>query len=361
MRALVWKELRELRWAAVALVGCAVVIAAGNALYDRLYVLNNNMPEFGLKIWEVISVALALLAGSATFAREGRERAVFLTAWPQSRTRVWLVKVLVSFVVTAAVAVIGTLVCLAATRLAFVGYDVQHDFSREFGWLILYGLLLFLFGLMWSGLIRSVLGAATLGFVTFAALGYGLLLFYMLYLPNNWGPFVANVPQRSWQVSSLPLLIPLFVGWWGFTRYPLLEGKRRVLVALGLFVGLVLLGNATLIAQMAVGYRPVLNRSVAETGLVGGGRYRYYLMAAHGKDPGGLWVEPAGGGKTKLVARGKVYRYDANREGLDFSHTAMSPGGGRYTNWTVQFPSLRLKRLPDAPVGRPGAGTEVGG
>jgi hypothetical protein len=65
MRALVWKELRELRWAAVALVGCAVVIAAGNALYDRLYLLNNNMPEFGLKAWEIISVVVALLAGSA--------------------------------------------------------------------------------------------------------------------------------------------------------------------------------------------------------------------------------------------------------------------------------------------------------
>ncbi|HEX2971720.1 MAG TPA: hypothetical protein VHP11_05275, partial [Tepidisphaeraceae bacterium] len=159
MRALVWKELRELRWAAVALVGCAMVIAAGNALYDRLYMLN-NMPEFGLKTWEIISLVVALLAGSATFAREGRERAVFLSSWPQSRTGVWLVKVLVNFVVTAAVLVIGTLICLAAPRLAFVGYDIRHDFQMEFGWLIAYALLLFLFGLMWSGLIRSVLGAA---------------------------------------------------------------------------------------------------------------------------------------------------------------------------------------------------------
>jgi hypothetical protein len=338
-------------------VFCAVVIAAGNAVYDRLYLLNNNMPEFGLKTWEIISVVVALLAGSATFAREGRERAVFLTAWPQSRTRVWLVKVLVSFVVTAAVLVIGTLICLAAPRLAFVGYNIQHDFHSEFDPVIWYGLLLFLFGVMWSGLIRSVLVAAALGFVTSAALLYGSVLFYMLYLPDNWGPFVANFPLRSWQYGSLPLLIPLFVGWWGFTRYPLLEGRRRVAVAVGLFVGLVLLGNATLVAQMAVGYRPVLDRRVAETGLVDGGRFRYYLMEAHGKDPGGLWIEPAGGGKIKLVARGKVYRFDLPADGLGVSHVGTSRGWGNPTQWEVLFPSLRLRRLPIAPMEHGARGT----
>lgn len=349
MIALLRKELRELALPALALVLCAVLIAGSDLLYNRVYPLNGKH-GFSPAVWLVISVALSFLGGGMALARESRQRLIFLTAWPQSRSKVWLAKSLVSFVVTMAVIAIGFWVCLGAVRWG--GLTLPEFFVHE----AQYGLLplCFLLGLLWSGVVPSVLGAAALGFATSAGLVYGMVWFYILYLPGEWGPYVTDLRVGGWQYKALPIAIPLFVGWWAFARTPLLEAKRRVLVTVGLFVGLVLLGNASVVAQMVLQDPPALDTAVAHTGLAGGGQYRYYLMDAHGVDAGGLWGAPVSGGAIRRVARGKVYVTEPLGNDLIFTHAGMGVNGGRYTNWQVQFPSLRLRRLPDSPVYSPG-------
>ena len=356
MIALIRKELRELALPAVALVLCAVVIAGMDGLYNRLYPMKQGQ-GIALTIWAVVSLAIAFLGGGATIARESRQRLIFLTSWPQSRAKLWLVKTVVSFVVTMAVIAFGFLVCLAAPRLGGY-YRLGYSARQTFSWLLLYLPLSFVFALMWSALTNSVLAAAALAFATVCALGYGLLWLFILYLPREWGPYFGNIPSHGgWadvHLLVIPLLIPLLAAGWAFARYPILEGKRRLAMALGLLVAMTLVACVLVVAQMALLNRPSLDRSVAETGLVGEGRYRYFLMGAHGSNPGGLWVAPASGGPAKFVAWGKVYRFDSISDSLVVSHTGLGYAGSNYTNWQVVFPSLHLKRLPDSPVYQPG-------
>lgn len=355
---LIRKELRELALPAVALVLCAVIIAGMDLVYNRFY--QYRYPGIALSVWVVLSIAIALLGGGATIARENRERLIFLTTWPQSRVRLWLVKSAISFVVTSAVIALGLLVCLAAYHLRV--YQLPYDPWVKYGGALQYLLLCFAMALLWSGLIRSVLGAAALGFASTCALVFGVLLFFGLYLPQQWGPYLGNAPSAGAPVSFVSDLasgltlatLPLMVGGLVFARYPLLEGKRRLVVALGLLAGLTLILVSLSIAQMVRRNPPVLDRTVAETGLVNGGRYRYYLMPAHGTDAGGLWIAPANGGPAKRVARGKVYRNELPQDVLILTHVGIGSNPSNPTNWQVLFPSLHLKRLPDSPVYQPG-------
>jgi hypothetical protein len=211
----------------------------------------------------------------------------------------------------------------------------------------------FAFGLLWSALVPSVLGAAALGLLSVSVVVGAGLWFFWSYLPHEWGPYIMTRPARPLGYSSiLHMGILLFLAAWPFVRYPVLEGRRRLLVTVTLLVGLLVLSNGWSLTRMTLLIRPVLDRAVAETGVVDGGRYRYFIMSANDRGPGGLWIEPSGGGPTKLVARGKVYRVETKEDALIFRH--MGFPGLTYTNWQVQFPSLRLKRLPDSPVYSPG-------
>jgi len=165
MIALIRKELKELSLAAVALVACAAVISGMELLYSRV---DPRFHEQGLalSIWLVISLAIAFLGGAAAIARENRSRLIFLTSWPQSRLKLWLVKAGVSFVLTVAVAAVGFGICLAALQLTPQGGSAlkdSHDAVVALSWILP---LCFALGLLWSGVIGSVLGAGALGLAT---------------------------------------------------------------------------------------------------------------------------------------------------------------------------------------------------
>lgn len=75
MRALVWKELRELRWAAAALVGCAVVIAVVQVLYSRGVYLEGEAAQSALLVWGLHErdSCFSWLEGRRLRGRIGRE------------------------------------------------------------------------------------------------------------------------------------------------------------------------------------------------------------------------------------------------------------------------------------------------
>jgi hypothetical protein len=303
MIALVRKELRELALPAVALVLCALALAGLDLLYKRYYPRYHE-ENIALSIWLVLAVALAFLGGGAAIARESRQRLIFLTVWPQSRAWLWLVKGLVSFLLTMAVIAAGFGLCLAGLHLEHsAGPRDVGEAIRALSWLLP---LCFALGLMWSGLIGSVLGAGALGFTTGCLLLGGGAGIFALYLPKYWGPYVGTLAQVDWtQYTILPALLAiiLFAGAAAFIRLPVLETRRRVLWALGLLLGLSLLGS-TLFAGWAVASRsPALRRAARAAGLTPDGRSICFTTDGTKADPGGLWLASLDGAKPRLLCR----------------------------------------------------------
>lgn len=90
---------------------------------------------------------------------------------------------------------------------------------------------------------------------------------------------MGTIAQVDWtQYTILPALLAiiLFAGAAAFIRLPVLETRRRVLWALGLLLGLSLLGG-TLFAGWAVASRsPALGRAARAAGLTPDGRFIYF-------------------------------------------------------------------------------------
>jgi hypothetical protein len=345
MIALMRKELRELGLPAVALVFCAAIIAGMDLMYN-LYYPQYKGQGIALLVWVVIAVALSFLGGASAIARENRARMVFLSEWPVSRGALWVVKAAVSFVLTMGVIAAGFVICLGAARLGH--YEQVTDLHEALVGLAYVLPLCFGFGLLWSGLIGSVLGAGALGLLTLAGLGGGLTWLLAFYLPAQWGPYVGRPvdglsPTLIWIAAALVLM----VGAWAFVRYPVLEGKRRGLAAVGLLVGLTLAGMVVLVGHRVVVGRPTLEQQVAEAGLSQDGRMIYFGTAASKvktERDAGLWVMPATGGKPRLVCR-------TNGQGLQQVANAAvfgccNLGGEMASVWKYDFSRGQLRRLP---------------
>ncbi|HEX2971717.1 MAG TPA: ABC transporter permease, partial [Tepidisphaeraceae bacterium] len=349
MITLMRKELRELALPAVALVCCAVIIAGMDLMYN-LYYPQYKGQGIALGIWLIISIAVAFLGGATAIARENRARTVFLSEWPVSRGALWVAKAAVSFVLTMAVIAAGFGACLLAAGLAH--YEQITDL-RDAAVNLAYVLpLCFAFGLLWSGLIGSVLGAGALGLVTLAALGSGLTWFLAFYLPARWGPYVDRPmyglsPTLIWIGTTLVLL----VGASAFVRYPVLEGKRRALVAVGLLVGLTVAAAVLLVGYKVVVWRPTLQQQVAEPGLSADGKTIYFRTAAESGDmrlrSSGLWVMPATGGRPRMVCR----TGDAPLERLDNAATMQwKTGNVSAAYWAYDFGRGKLLQMAGLPI-----------
>lgn len=358
MIALIRKELRELALPAVALVLCAFIITAMDLLYNRYY------PQYkgqgvALSVWLIISVAVAFLGGGAAIARETRQRLTFLTSWPQGRAKLWLVKSLVSFVLTMATIAAGFGICLIGVSLGH--YTWPSDLGSAARDLSQILPLCFVLGLLWSGLISSVLGAAALGFVTgctlMAAVGY----FFVFYLPANWGPYVGTIIWNDgldYWTGLLAVVITLFAGAWAFIRVPILDTRRRVRVAMSLLLGMVLSASLLFFAYNLVVGRPSLQRQVAESGLSEDGKTLFFRTnsgpiehpdSLSAYQSSGLWVADLQESKPRLVCRvtgGFISE-------LDNWVWLLGTTNRNDIFWSYNTNSRRLHRM----LGEPGSGT----
>lgn len=343
MNAIIRKELRELIGPALAIVLCAAVLAGIEWMYNT-YNPHSKVEGLAVGIWLILSIALAFLGGAVAIARDGRQRVIFLTSWPQSRLLIWLAKAIVSFVLTMLVIVVGFLICLVAARASGGGW--KDDDARVLQQLALFLPICFAAGLMWSGVINSVMGAAALGFATtVAVLGGGIWLF-IFWLPRNWGPYLGTSDLPVGLFGWLGLAIPLIAGAWVFSRLPVLETWRRVRVGLGLLLGMVLLTTVGYLAFRLIGERPTLAGTINNAGLIADGKVLYFTTDASGIHDRGVWVMPVTGGRPRLLARvGTSTEDNADTVVLGYGNRELA------NSWAMGA-DLRLQRLRGYPVQR---------
>ena len=350
MIALIRKELRELALPALALVLCAAVIAGMELLYIR-YDPHYRVSEqdLALSIWLVLSLVIAFLGGAAAMARESRQRMIALTSWPQSRAKLWLVKALVSFALTMTAIAAGFGVCLLCLLVGRGKSPSDPNDLEVVRALSLALPLCFAFGLMWSGLIGSVLGAGALGLLTVCATYGWVAVFFGLYLPKYWGPYVGEFgfgDLEGYWLVLVTISMALLAGAVPFVRFPILETKRRIGWALGLLAGMLALSSALYTGWMVMAHRPALDRVVGEAGLTDGGKTLYVKTNGSGTDPGGLWVVPAAGGTPRLVCRAGGANVSALGDSLLLEWNLLSK-----SFWVVNGATGRLRRLQGEPLG----------
>ena len=343
---LIRKELYELALPAVALVFCALIVAGMDLLYNRYYPQYHGQ-GLALTIWLVLSIAIAFLGGGAVIAREGRQRLIFLTAWPQSRARLWLVKSVISFLLTMAVIAAGFGLCLGLGAQLGPKYQPNDvaDAAGALSWALP---LCFALGLMWSGLIGSVLGAGALGFATGCVLVGAGVWFFTFYLPKYWGPYVGTIPQGDWvQYASFLvfLAVVLLAGATAFIRLPVLETGRRVRWALGLLLGLTFLGGAVFTGWTAVSQTPSFDHAATAAGLTADGNSLYLTTRGTRSDSGGLWLFALDGGRPRLVCRAGGAFAETSGDALVLRWDLLG-----HSYWAVTVPAGKLRRLQGEPI-----------
>ena len=114
MRALIWKEVRELAPGFWLLVTASWVLGVVDVTYNWR---EERAVGISLAFVWLVSMVGALLAGANSFARETREQMVFLGSWPIPRMRIWLAKVLVPAVMWAAFVALAFGGCVALLAL----------------------------------------------------------------------------------------------------------------------------------------------------------------------------------------------------------------------------------------------------
>lgn len=342
MIAFIAKEVRELIAPAVAVLLCAALLVGIELAY------NSVQPRYAVHglaaaIWAAISVALAFLGGAAALAREGRGRLIFLISWPQPRPLLWLAKASGSFLLTMLVIAGGFALCVAvvppASRSGMVG--TETEFLRGLAW----GLpVCFALGLMWAGVVNSVIGAGFLAAMSVAGLAWFGVWFFDAYLPRQWGPHLGAEgvsPQVVDVLIVAGLVSPLLAGVWTVSRVPLLETRRRLATALGLWAGLTLLVSAGYVGWMLAARRPALQTGLSGVSLTEDGRFVTLSTAPSDRRDAGVWILPITGRRPRLVARGSAYTGQSAKALVLSSATSY---------WGADVPSLRLRRLAGQPV-----------
>ncbi|MBU0611561.1 MAG: hypothetical protein KKI08_27030, partial [Armatimonadetes bacterium] len=344
MIALIAKEFRELILPAVAVLLCAALLAGIEWAY-HLAEPRYAVQGLAAGIWAVMSVALAFLGGAAALAREDRGRLIFLTSWPQPRTLLWFAKAAVSFLLTMLVIAAGFTVCMAVVPPASKSGVLAAEFLRG----LTLGLpVCFALGLMWAGVINSVIGAGFLAALTVAGWAWFDVWFFGAYLPRQWGPYLGTESISStagYVLSVTGLAIPLLAGAWTFSRVPLLETRRRLATALGLWVGLTLLVSMGYVGWVVAARRPTLKTGLSGVELTENGRFLAFSTAPGSGRDGGVWVLPITGGQPRLVARGTTWTGQGT-EALVFSYGKDSA----QSYWAFGLPFGRLHRLEGDPI-----------
>ena len=212
MRAMIWKEVRELVMPSLIVIAIFIAIALlafGGAKWTE----DENFTKFVLVIWFAIGVpVVALFAGCYTLAREREPRTLeWLSGFPISRARIWAVKLIVTLVVvfilywvTFAIAVLAE----ASTNTDFETMEFlsNKELGLAFVWIHM-ALAFFLFGLGFalSGMRRTPFEALWVGIFACVMLGLGYVFLTADVLPRFWGPQLGILYNRP-SLSTITIL-----------------------------------------------------------------------------------------------------------------------------------------------------------
>jgi len=367
MRALIWKEVRELLPAFILILCSAITLGIADVWYNWD---KDRFVGISLGFCWLISMAAALLSGANVMARETHGQLSFLSSWPISRARIWAVKVAVTVVMLALLLVLIYGICTGL--LVMRGYDAWHIYTEMIAmpqYIQIATLVgLFCFTLMLSTLLRSPMAAAGLGFL----FGGSVVLLYLYliydYLPDRWGPWLGFHPAsiavttRGVIFASIGLLAAVCAAW-GFVRTPIVESRRRAAAVFGSYLGILACGFLLTIAAMWHIGKPCLESteelrvepvSLEPTGhwLTIGVRHHPYPFRARVDS---LLVIDVDSGRCRRVVRGPILDFGCSPAGDRLFFTwgvrARWPEEEKLRHWVLELASGRMRRLLEVELG----------
>jgi len=345
MKALIWKEIRELAPGFWLLLLASWTVGVVDVAYNW-----NEDRGVGLSlvVCLVISLVAALLAGANSYARESREQIVFLGSWPVSRGRIWLAKTITPAVMWALLVALGTGGCLGllAMRGHYPNVSSAFDIGND-GWIMpMAWVLLYAMGLLASVALPSAMGATMVAVIALGAVVWGYLWAWD-FVPAYGGPRLGLALPDIEGTSHLPpalvvAAICLIVSAVVATRALYRATWRRITrAAAGLAVGIGLALLAVLAAWLVANSRfpDAVNMSLDGTG-------RYVMLNSHGGSGGaqGLWSLELDSGKLRQISRagGTITdsAADAPRVAIDWE----VPGRYRDYVWVADLTTGELWR-----------------
>lgn len=307
MKALVWKEIRELAPGFWLLLGTCWAVGVVDVVYNWR---EDRGAGMSLLVCALVSLVAALLAGANSYARESREQIVFLGKWPISRWRIWLAKALVPAVMWAALVALAASGCVG--MLALRGHTMSPLEAFNIGkdgwifpamWALLYGI-----GLLTTVAVPSAMGATV---VTVIGVG-GTVWAYLWawdFVPVYFGPRLGLLLPESDEASHLiPALVVaaicLIVSAVVATRALYRAPRRRMVAAAGGLLGtmaLALLVAAGVWVAVQGRFPRQFSGSIDGTG--------HYLLLVEdsgvgGYDEGSLWALDLVTGGLRRIALG---------------------------------------------------------
>lgn len=328
MRTLLENEWRDLRVGLLAALGAAVVLALIHLAYYLPQARGED--QFAPNVWAVLSFVIAFLGGGGVFARDSRQSTVFLNSWPYSRATLWTARTLVAGALVFAAIAAGFIISAGAASVTDSHGLEAWGKAQTYSALGHMLLLCFAFALLWSTLAGPTLAAAALGLVTVFALIVAYAGLFGGYLPGLWGAMFAGIEGGRllpslvsggtfWRVSTTALaLAAVATSGYAFVRYPVLETRRRLKLAMAALAAL-LVAVTLGIAIWQFFREPPLEANFREPKLAGDWivfgtkAWGPYWDRSVGSRPpqegspdnmGGVWSVPVAGGRARLLAKG---------------------------------------------------------
>ncbi len=263
MRALLYRECREL----LPNVATALGIAVAVGLLDMVYNWGEaDSGDLSISFCSLLAVAVALHGGASAIARDSDEATVFAASFPVSRSQLWLAKLLANMGAVIVAAVPSFALCAGLAVLG--GHEsseaVTASLPRAIVVLTVVVLGVFASGFMASGIARSPRGAAVLVAPVLFALSVGSLRLSLGISHEGWWPWLGagwdalSSPEQAAVALTAGLLLAataLAAGYWGFVGHPVLEARRRAVSTLGALFALVALLVVAAAAGAALAFR----------------------------------------------------------------------------------------------------------
>jgi len=348
MRALIWKEVRELAPGFWLLLGSSWALGVVDVAYNWR---EDRAAGLSLGFCWLMSMVAALLAGANSFARESRQQTTFLGSWPTSRGRIWLAKVLVPAAMWALLVALAFGAC--AGLLAMRGHDPtgalaeMTAFLADEWWLTAaVWALLFGAGVLVSVALPSPMGAALVAVVTCVGAAWGYVWLYDV-VPGWFGPHLGLVLPDIGEVSHLPpalvfLAVCTIVSAVVARRGVFRAWPRRALLGLG---GLALALAVTLWLGLAgawVALRPDPPTAASTVMVEGSGRF---IIISSDSDSS-IWAVGVEGGRLQPIARGPSLPLLSLIPRTPRVHLAWEGPGGEQS-WVADLAGGGLWRLPE--------------
>lgn len=347
MKALVWKEVRELAPGFALFLGSCIALGVVDVAYNWH---QKRFVGISLIFCWLLSMVAALAGGANAFAREQRGQLSFLGTWPASRGQIWAAKLLVPIAMWIVLFAASFGICIGL--LAMRGYaagEVMRDLSPPDLWInVAVWVGLFTTGLVASTAIPSTMGAAV-GAVPVGALLIGLYVYlYEDLIPGHLGPKLGLVlPDFPQATHLMPVIvvgvISVISSALAFVRARMLESLKRTLAVITSFIGLIAvavglsLGIAWFMLRPSppAEYYAHLDRT---------GQWIVLHARRQENDHGGsLWAMDVRGKRLHVVARGPIGWYGFSPATPE---AVFSWGKDNQYHWLADLPTGRLRRLP---------------